>query len=95
VTDGDSQQKVFFGFHGSQHITSLAKFKIDPTSGEVTVKQPLDRERVRRHVLIVFAKDEGTPAKTNYARLVVNVADHNDRTPTFMSKLIQTRCQSH
>ena len=30
-------------------------------TGDVTVKQPLDRERVRRHVLIVVAKDEGTP----------------------------------
>ncbi len=91
VTDGDERQKVFFGFHTSQHVTSLSKFRIDPMTGEVTVKQPLDRERVRRHVLIVVAKDEGTPAKTNYARLVINIADHNDHAPTFMSKLVQTR----
>ena len=91
VTDDDHQQKVFFGFHGSQDVTSMSKFRIDPTTGDVVVAKPLDRERIRRHVVIAFAKDEGTPAKTNYARLVVNVADHNDHTPAFMSKLIQTR----
>jgi len=85
VTDEDSDQKVFFGFHGSQDVTSMSKFRIDPTTGDVIVARPLDRERIRR------AKDEGTPAKTNYARLVINVADHNDHTPAFMSKLIQTR----
>ena len=61
VTDGDERQKVFFGFHSSQHVSSLSKFRIDPMTGDVTVKQPLDRERVRRHVLIVVVKDEGTP----------------------------------
>ena len=91
VTDGDNQKKVFFGIHSSQHVTSASKFKVDPMTGEVSVKQPLDRERIRQHVLIVFAKVEGTPAKTNYARLVINVADHNDHAPTFMSKLVQTR----
>ena len=91
VTDGDERQKVFFGFHTSQHVASLSKFRIDPTTGEVTVKAPLDRERVKKHVLIVVAKDEGTPVKTNYAKLIINIADHNDHAPTFMSKLVQTR----
>jgi protocadherin Fat 1/2/3 len=91
VTDGDAGQKVFFGLHGSQHIASIEKFKMDPVSGDVSVKQSLDRERIRTHVLIVFAKDEGTPTKTNYARLVIHITDHNDHAPTFTSKLVESR----
>ena len=86
------KQKFFYSFHGAQDPTSLKKFKIHPTSGVVTVKKKLDRERTKEHVIIVAIKDEGSPsAKTNYARLTIKVLDHNDHAPTFMSELIQTK----
>ena len=93
ITDGDRnpKRKVSFSFHAAQDASSLAKFKIHPTEGVVKVKAKLDRERTSRHVLTVAVKDQGSPAKANYARLVINVHDHNDHTPEFLSELIQTK----
>lgn len=34
VTDEDERQKVFFNFQTSQHVGSLNKFRIDPTTGK-------------------------------------------------------------
>lgn len=36
-----------------------------------------------------MVKDQGTPSKRNYARIVVTVHDHNDHPPEFTSQLIQ------
>lgn len=44
-----------------------------------------------RHILTVSVKDQGTPSKRNFARLVIDVTDHNDHAPEFMSELVQVR----
>jgi protocadherin Fat 1/2/3 len=62
-----------------------------PTDGTIEVKAPLDRERTSKHILVVSAKDQGSPAKANFARVTVTVADDNDHAPTFLSPLIQTK----
>ena len=91
VSDKDSNMKLSYSIHVSQDPKSLAKFKIHPTTGIITVKQPLDRERTKQHVLVISVKDDGTPARANYARVCINVIDGNDNKPTFMTDLIQTR----
>lgn len=49
------------------------------------------RETIEEHVLTVMVKDQGTPSKRNYARVVVTVHDHNDHAPTFSEDIIQGR----
>lgn len=44
-----------------------------------------------QHLLTVSVKDQGTPSKRNFARLLIDVTDHNDHAPEFMSELIQVR----
>lgn len=44
-----------------------------------------------QHMLTVSVKDQGTPSKRNFARLVIDVTDHNDHAPEFLSELIQVR----
>lgn len=44
-----------------------------------------------QHLLTVSVKDHGTPAKRNFARVLVDVTDHNDHAPEFMSELVQVR----
>ena len=44
-----------------------------------------------QHLLTVSVKDQGTPAKRNLARVLVDVLDHNDHAPEFMSELVQVR----
>lgn len=41
------------------------------------------------HVLTVMVKDQGTPSKRNYARILVVVHDFNDHAPEFSSVLIE------
>lgn len=47
------------------------------------------RETIDEHILIVMVKDQGTPSKRNYAKVVVNVFDHNDHAPEFFSSIIE------
>ena len=49
------------------------------------------RETMAQHLLTVSVKDQGTPSKRNFARLLIDVTDHNDHTPEFMSELVQVR----
>lgn len=49
------------------------------------------RETMAQHLLTVSVKDQGTPSKRNFARLMIDVIDHNDHTPEFMSELVQVR----
>ena len=48
--------KVNFGFHTAQNPHSLKLFKIHPESGDVSLREKLDMERMRQHVLIVVIK---------------------------------------
>lgn len=49
------------------------------------------RESIEQHVLTVMVKDEGTPAKKNYARVIIDVFDANDHAPEFSVSIIQGR----
>lgn len=89
ATDADEDKKVFYSLHAAQSQASLGIFHVDSISGSVTLNEPLDRETIEEHVLTVMVKDQGTPAKRNYARVIVTVHDHNDHAPEFISEIIQ------
>lgn len=44
-----------------------------------------------QHVLTVMVKDEGTPAKKNFARVIIDVFDANDHAPEFSISIMQGR----
>lgn len=44
-----------------------------------------------QHVLTVMVKDEGTPAKKNFARVIIDVFDANDHPPEFSISIMQGR----
>ena len=86
----DNQQtQLMFGLQDAQHLGSLSIFKIHPTTGEVTLRQRLNMERMREHVLVIVIKD--TNGNQNWAKLIVHVLDDNDHEPKFLTDLIQTR----
>ncbi len=91
VTDGDRAGKISFSFHSAQDPSSMTKFALSPTSGVITLKESLDSERLVRHVLTVCAKDQGTPVRANFVRVLIHVRDRNDHAPHFLSKLMQVR----
>lgn len=89
ATDLDEDKTLFYSLHAARNPVSLKLFRIDSVTGSVTLAQELDRELMIEHILIVIVKDYGTPAKRNYAKIIVHVIDHNDHAPEFTSKIIQ------
>lgn len=89
AVDRDEDKTLFFSLHAAQNPISLKLFRIDSVSGVISVAQPLDRELIAEHVLIVVVKDQGTPAKRNYGKVFITITDHNDHAPEFTTKIIQ------
>ncbi|XP_015586979.1 fat-like cadherin-related tumor suppressor homolog isoform X2 [Cephus cinctus] len=89
ATDEDEDKKVFYSLHAAENQASLEIFHIDSVTGVVSLNKALDRESIEEHVLTVMVRDQGTPAKRNYARVIVAVHDHNDHAPEFTSEIIQ------
>ncbi|XP_031780785.1 fat-like cadherin-related tumor suppressor homolog isoform X4 [Nasonia vitripennis] len=87
--DLDEDKKLFYSLHNAQSQASLQIFHVDSLTGTITLNEALDRETIQEHILTVMVKDQGTPAKRNFARVLVTVHDHNDHAPTFISEIIQ------
>ena len=91
VTNSTRARKLFYSLHTAQNPSSLQTFKINPLDGAISLRQKLDRESTARHIITVSVKDTGSPSKKNFARLIIDVVDHNDHAPQFLSQLIQTK----
>lgn len=89
ATDLDEDKTLFYSLHAARDPSSLQLFRVDSVSGSVTTAARIDRELIAEHVLIVIVKDHGTPAKRNYAKIIITVHDHNDHAPEFTTKMIQ------
>lgn len=87
--DLDEDKTLFYSLHVARSPISLKTFRIDSVTGSITIAHPLDRELIAEHVLIVIVKDQGTPAKRNYAKLVIKVIDENDHSPEYTTKIMQ------
>ncbi|XP_071083745.1 protocadherin Fat 4-like [Haliotis cracherodii] len=58
-----------------------AYFDVNPGSGQISVKAPLDRETISSHNLTIYATDLGSPANTGTTLVTVNLLDINDNKP--------------
>ena len=58
-------------------------FQINPVTGNITVREPLDRESVAGYSLSVTAVDHGRPSKSDTTDIEVLVIDVNDNSPIF------------
>lgn len=57
-------------------------FRLDPSSGQITLESGLDRERTSMYLFIVEARD--SLGFANYSQIMVNVLDVNDNAPAFL-----------
>lgn len=89
ASDLDEDKTLFHSLHAARNPISLKMFRIGSMTGSVTLAEELDRELIAEHVLIVIVKDQGTPAKRNYATIFVTVRDQNDHAPVFTTKMMQ------
>ena len=59
-------------------------FQIDSVSGEVFLKNPVDRESQDLHRVTITVKDKGNPVLSTTADYVIKVLDDNDNAPVFL-----------
>ncbi|MGH0188804.1 UNVERIFIED_CONTAM: hypothetical protein FKN15_032003 [Acipenser sinensis] len=61
-------------------------FNIDMETGLISVLMPMDREKVDRYLLNITIYDLGSPQKSTWRLLTINVEDANDNTPQFLQE---------
>lgn len=62
-------------------------FNVNMHTGDLYVISPLDRERVSQYTLNISASDCGSPRKTSFTVIRINVIDINDNSPVFTKDL--------
>ncbi|XP_018368826.1 PREDICTED: protein dachsous [Trachymyrmex cornetzi] len=62
-------------------VQANSSFTVDPDTGEITTREPLDRETKSVHELVLEARDQGTPSRAARVPLKVTVLDVNDNSP--------------
>ena len=62
-------------------LTASPQFQVDPSSGEITTIQELDREQRDSFNFVVEARDGGSPSMSSRVSVCVTVSDVNDIAP--------------
>ena len=65
-------------------IFLVGDFKVDLSTGDFTLQNSLDHERIAYYKVIVTARDHGKPVMSSNATIRINVLDINDNRPTFL-----------
>ncbi|XP_033755014.1 LOW QUALITY PROTEIN: cadherin-23-like [Pecten maximus] len=75
---------VDYGFyHNGVYTTATPEFMINSITGVIRAQRVYDREEVDRYVLLLSAKDRGTPSLESTRFLTVVILDVNDNPPVF------------
>ncbi|KAL8603171.1 hypothetical protein ACOMHN_032617 [Nucella lapillus] len=85
--DTGADGEVLYRLESSASPNITRVFSLDPVSGWLRVRSPLDRELHARYNLLVLAMDGGKPSLTSSARVVISVEDENDEKPYFTRSL--------
>uniref|UniRef100_A0A668AWP3 Protocadherin 1 n=1 Tax=Myripristis murdjan TaxID=586833 RepID=A0A668AWP3_9TELE len=80
--DSGTNAELIYSIVADSSIKGL--FEIEPNTGEVRARSPLDREHKERHEFQVTAADKGSPVHKGTATVVIKVLDRNDNDPKFM-----------
>lgn len=83
-SNGEVQYKIVKGNENTH-------YKIDASTGIITLVLPLDYESQRTELLQVEAFDLGSPRLSNVCTVTVQILDKNDETPTFLSLKLKER----
>ncbi|XP_035265527.1 protocadherin-1 isoform X1 [Anguilla anguilla] len=84
ATDADSGTNAELTYSIIVDSATKGLFEINSNTGEVRVRNQLDREHRERYEFHVAAADKGVPSLRGTATVVVRVLDRNDNDPKFM-----------
>ncbi|KAI8125952.1 Protein dachsous [Lucilia cuprina] len=62
-------------------LPANSSFQVNPLTGEITTREPLDREQRSVYDLVAEARDQGTPYRSSRVAVKVHVTDVNDNQP--------------
>ncbi|XP_070537596.1 protocadherin-11 X-linked-like [Ptychodera flava] len=65
------------------HEGGDGKFRVNYTTGELSLRSELDRETKDKYILGIIARDQGYPARETLVNVSVTVLDVNDNSPRF------------
>ena len=51
----------------------------------ISLRQKLEQKLISQHIITGAVKDTRTPSKKNFAWLIIDVQDHNNHAPAFLS----------
>ncbi|TDG52178.1 hypothetical protein AWZ03_001459 [Drosophila navojoa] len=82
--DTDGIGKVSYHLQvNNQNVQQTAEFKIDEASGELRVRQQLNRKTRANYDIILVARDAGNPPFESLRLLTVSIVDANENRPEF------------
>jgi hypothetical protein len=70
-------------------------FRINQTTGEITISRNLDREMNATHKPIVYARDNGDIILSSSVTVTISVNDINDNAPIFSSDRIMVEFEEN
>ncbi|XP_059190067.1 cadherin EGF LAG seven-pass G-type receptor 3 [Centropristis striata] len=86
ATDDDVGENARITYYLEDNIP---QFRIDSSTGAITLQAELDYEDQMTYTLAITAKDNGIPQKSDTTYVEVNVNDVNDNAPQFLSPRYQ------
>jgi hypothetical protein len=84
--DQGTNGSVSYLLHPSVQQLYPSMFALDPLTGQLTIKNKLDRESISDYEIKVIAKDQGIPQQSSTATVHLHVEDVNDNNPEFYPK---------
>ena len=89
VSDREFSDGIVFSIYSSSSPESLKKFEVESWSGKIKVKESLDYESGKHHLLVIEAHNSRVKTLSmhnrSFAKVSINIIDVNDETPTFIS----------
>lgn len=84
--DQGTNGSVSYSLHSSVQQSYPNMFALDSLTGQLTIKNRLDRETISDYEIQVIAKDQGVPQQSSTATVFLHVEDVNDNNPEFYPK---------
>ncbi|XP_045897233.1 protocadherin alpha-8-like, partial [Micropterus dolomieu] len=72
---------VYYSFGNSVSNTLFTLFDISPSTGEITVKGPIDYEQKDKYEIEIEASDKGLAPLTSEKSVIIRIVDVNDNAP--------------
>ncbi|XP_078025490.1 protocadherin alpha-3-like [Epinephelus lanceolatus] len=79
--DDGPNGEVVYSFSNSVNRRIFKLFEINPSTGEITVKGPIDYENKDKYEIEIQASDKGLAPLTTEKSVVIKIADVNDNAP--------------